>query len=285
MTENIKFTVPPGRRILLLFLMAVAGLCITGILGALLIKIASPDRALAMMRITSVIQDILLLLIPAVATAMIVTRQPARLLALTTSPGPVYYLVAIITLLAATPFMNWVIELNASMHLPDPLDSFMREMETNAGGAIEFMLGPHTAGNLAVSILIVGILAGLCEEVFFRGALQRLMGSSMNGTAAVWITALVFSAVHLQFFGFGPRLLLGAYLGFLLLWSGSIWPSVCVHILNNSLYVILKYFTGTGDLSLGTQEHFWPYIVLSVILTSIGLYFLRRPGGGNGKNE
>ncbi|MDE6395798.1 MAG: CPBP family intramembrane metalloprotease, partial [Muribaculaceae bacterium] len=95
-------------------------------------------------------------------------------------------------------------------------------------------------GSLVVSVLIVGILAGFSEELFFRGALQRLL-SSANGIkpiAAIFISAFIFSFIHFQFYGFFPRLILGIYFGYLLYRTGSLWIPAIVHAFNNSLYII-----------------------------------------------
>ena len=276
--NDITYTMPPARRLLLLALLFVAGLCVAGIVGGLLMDIASPARLLAMTRIATVLQDILMLVVPAVASAVLVTRRPARLLGVDTTPGPAVYIAALLALVCASPAMTAVIEWNASLHLPASMASVeaaLRAMEERAGGAVEFMLGPHTPGNLAVSLLLVGVLAGVSEELFFRGALQRLLGSGqLSPVAAVWVAALVFSAVHLQPFGLVPRLLLGAYFGYLLLWTGSVWVPATVHVANNALYVLLRYFTGSGESDLGAGS---PWVIaVSIILTAVLLGYIYR---------
>jgi len=276
--KSLTYTMPPARRVLLLVLLLVAGLCAAGVLGGLLIAVAPPARLLAMTRIATVLQDLLMLVVPAVATAVLVTRRPARLLAVDTTPGPAVYAAAIGALLAATPVMSAIIEWNASLHLPASMagaEAALRAMEQRAGAAVEFMLGPNTPGNLAVSLLLVAVLAGLSEELFFRGALQRILSSTrLSPVAALWVAALVFSAVHMQPFGLVPRLLLGAYFGYLLLWTGSVWVPVAVHTTNNALYVLLRYFTGSGESDYGTGS---PVVLaVSLALTAALLIFLSR---------
>lgn len=276
--SQIKFLVPPGRRILMLLLTYIVGFVVTGFAASLLLKIGSGGKELAMLRISAVVQDIFMFILPPVITALIITRQPVRLLALGKGPTLTMLLMAVAVMIVSSPFMSWIIELNQSIHLPESLatvEAAMRTMEDNAASAVESMLGPSTPGNLIVNVLLIGIMAGFSEELFFRGGLQRLLSTTrMSPWAAVWISAIVFSALHMQFFGFVPRMLLGAFFGYLLVWSGSVWLPIALHAFNNSMFVILKQVTGSGEPSLGGAESSWYTILISAILTGAGLWLL-----------
>ncbi|MFG6386481.1 MAG: CPBP family intramembrane metalloprotease [Muribaculaceae bacterium] len=276
--SQIKFLVPPGRRILMLLLTYIVGFVVTGFAASLLLKIGSGGKELAMLRISAVVQDIFMFILPPVITALIITRQPVKLLALGKGPTLTMLLMAVAVMIVSSPFMSWIIELNQSIHLPESLatvEAAMRTMEDNAASAVESMLGPSTPGNLIVNVLLIGIMAGFSEELFFRGGLQRLLSTTrMSPWAAVWISAIVFSALHMQFFGFVPRMLLGAFFGYLLVWSGSVWLPIALHAFNNSMFVILKQVTGSGEPSLGGAESSWYTILISAILTAAGLWLL-----------
>lgn len=276
--SQIKFLVPPGRRILMLLLTYIVGFVVTGFAASLLFKIGSGGKELAMLRISAVVQDIFMFILPPVITALIITRQPVKLLALGKGPTLTMLLMAVAVMIVSSPFMSWIIELNQSIHLPESLakvEAIMRTMEDNAAAAVESMLGPSTPGNLIVNVLLIGIMAGFSEELFFRAGLQRLLSTSrMSPWAAVWISAIVFSALHMQFFGFVPRMLLGAFFGYLLVWSGSVWLPIALHAFNNSMYVILMQVTGSGEPSLGGAESSWYAILLSAILTAAGLWLI-----------
>ena len=89
-------------------------------------------------------------------------------------------------------------------------------------------------------------MAGLSEEIFFRGFIQRLfIENKLNHHLAIWFTAILFSAIHLQFFGFVPRVLLGAVLGYLYFYSGNLWLSIIAHTVNNGFAVVMAYITGS----------------------------------------
>ena len=150
-----------------------------------------------------------------------------------------------------------------------------------AQGAVEVLLGGTSYGDLIVGLLIVAVLAGFSEEIFFRGALQRLiMSGPLNHHLAIWLTAFIFSAFHMQFFGFFPRLVLGGYFGYLLYWSRSLWLPVIIHALNNGLVVYFSWkergvegevassFDGFGVDS--------PWLILvSVVLTAATVVLLK----------
>lgn len=280
--SNIRFLVSPWRRIVMLLLTFVIGLVVTGLAGGLLLNMGGPDKAVAMSRIATVIQDIFMLIMPALVTALIVTRQPVKLLALGRMPSAGRVLIAIAVMLLASPAMSWIIELNSSIQLPESLAALeqkMRAMEDSAQATLDFMLGAHTPANLFVNILLIGLLAGFSEELFFRGALQRLINSTgLSATAAIWISAIIFSAIHMQFYGFVPRMLLGVYFGYLLVWSGSVWLPVIVHAFNNSMFLVLKYMTGNGDPSIGAEGSMESVIAIiaSVLATAAGLILLYK---------
>ena len=126
-------------------------------------------------------------------------------------------------------------------------------------------------------------MAGLSEEILFRGTLQQLfLSSGLNRHLAIWITSIIFSAIHMQFFGFVPRLLLGAYFGYLLWWSRSLWLPVIIHAFNNSIVVYSTWKSGEiseggGDSSIDQWGLDSPMLILaSAILTVFIIFRLHR---------
>lgn len=286
--SKINFLVSPGRRLAMLALTFVVGIVVTIVVSKLLFSIGGENKYLAMLRIGAVVQDIFLFIVPALLTAVIVTRQPVRLLALAKLPTPMTSLLAVAVLLFSSPLMSWIIELNNNVHFPESLaglEKQLRVWETANGGTVDSMLGPNTPLNLAINVMIVGIMAGFSEELFFRGALQRLLASTpMRRWAAVWISAALFSALHFQFFGFIPRMLLGAFFGYLLVWSGSVWLPMMLHMFNNSMFVILQYATGHGEPSFDALPR-PASIAISALLTAAGIWLLWRNKINNNQDQ
>lgn len=260
-------------------MMLVVGLCLT-LLGHL------PLDLRASFMIGSCLQSVLVFIFPAFLTALLCSSASGAYLGLKTPVAWRQFIGVIILLALMMPGMNMIIEWNAGMSLPaglEGLERTLREWEDTAADTTEMILGDTGWGGLISGVLIVGCLTGLAEEAFFRGGLQKaMMSSGVNVHVAVWIAALVFSAVHFQFFGFVPRLLLGACFGYLYSYTRSLWVPAFAHALNNSSVVVTAWLAGRGLLDIeidkiGTEggEAVW-IVAGSVIMTAAFLLLWGR---------
>ena len=155
-------------------------------------------------------------------------------------------LLAVAFIMLSLPFINGIAVWNEGLHLPSflfPIESWMRQSEAEAMRMTEAFLIMDTPLDLLINLIIIAIIPAIGEELLFRGLIQKLF-LKWNGKLhlSVWLTAFVFSAVHIQFLGFFPRLLLGAVLGYMLVWSGSLWLPIIAHFTNNAFAVLLTYF-------------------------------------------
>ena len=271
----------PGRGLVFLFGLFLFFYFLVSLVMALLMA-KMPDNMAGALRVATVLQDLMTFILPAVLTAMAVSRLPARFLfvdyALKLWPA----VVAVATLYAAMPWMNCVIEWNRDITFPagmEDIEDMLRSSEAAAEQFTNQILAGTSVGALIVSICIVGLLAGLSEELFFRGAMLRLFTlTRMNIHCAIWLTAFVFSLMHFQFFGFVPRMLLGAFFGYLTWWSRCLWVPVIVHAVNNSTVVCATWTVKRqggqiDELAINSSPGHWAMVVGSLLLTAIGLYF------------
>lgn len=268
------------KRLLLLILLFVVGLSVTGLFSYFIVRMV-PDLTAAM-RISAVVQDLLAFVLPAIVLALLVSRLPARFLQLN-RPRPVALLLAALAVVASIPMINSLVAWNSAIDF-GPLQQSLQQAEASAEAAAEIMLGGSSVADLVMGLLIVGVLAGLSEELFFRGALQRLlMTRPMNPHVAIWLTAFIFSAIHVQFFGFVPRLVLGAMFGYVAWWSGSVWPAVVAHVVNNSVTVTVMWFIKREALESGVENFGameWAPVCLSVAATTLLLVAIRNSCAG-----
>lgn len=277
-----KLRVTPGKSLFLF----VCWWVLATILGSLLISVIG-TATLPRLRCAIVVQDIFLFILPVLLTMVIVAVAPRRLMGIDVRIN--LKMIVLITLAAvvSVPAMNNIVSWNESIHLPQAwsgLESILRNSEDSAKATVESIMGGSSVGDLILSILIMGVLTGFAEELFFRGGLQPLLAAVMrNRHAAVWAAAFIFSAVHLQFFGFFPRLLMGAFFGYLVLWSGSIWASVFAHALNNSLVVINFWLVNRGSVSadvntFGTGGGVGDVtvVILSAVATAAVIWLISR---------
>jgi membrane protease YdiL (CAAX protease family) len=151
----------------------------------------------------------------------------------------------ILSVLVAVPFLNLTYRINQQMIFPEylkSLEEWMRNTEENTNKISEKILYVRNIWDFVLNILIICVLTGIGEEFTFRGILQNLFGKVVrNHHLIIWIVAIIFSAVHFQFYGFVPRMLLGAYLGYLLYYTKNIWVPVLAHFTNNCFSVVCYF--------------------------------------------
>ena len=153
-------------------------------------------------------------------------------------------LVAFIVI-AFMPFDGLVIEWNQNLHLPEtlePIENWIRAKEKGLEGITRFLTTFNTVGQLLVALVVIALIPAIGEETLFRGILQRNIGFwTGNAHIGIWVSAALFSAIHVQFLGFFPRMLLGALFGYLYVWSGTIWVPILAHFVNNGFTVFMVY--------------------------------------------
>ena len=272
-----------SRGILLLICIFIICYMLTAGLMFVLTKVLAGNAA-ASLRIGAIAQDVLMFILPAVAVALICTRRPAQLLCLIHNFNCNWVLIFLVValFLVSIPFLEAIIYWNYHWTwLPPEIDALARNMEEASAQTIKVLMGNNSIMSLIVNILIIGVAAGFSEEIFFRGALLNLTIKTRVGIhLSVWIVAFIFSAMHFQPFGFVPRMLLGAYFGYLLVWSKSLWLPITAHILNNATYVVTAWCQSQkGGLdAIDTEPTLWstPYIVLSAAATVTLLFLLWR---------
>lgn len=292
LTHKASSTALPGlvmkgyfRSVILLFCIFVLMLLLAGIAAGIVLKIfpeGSRDGLLA----ANIVQNVVAFFGSALLTSFFVSNRPFAFMGCTGRLRPITVFNILICFFLGLPFLNELVFLNTQMHLPDWLsgtEQWMRELEDMAGNKVDALLQVSSIGALIVNLLVIGLLTGFCEELFFRGMLQRLLGAGgMNRHLAVWLAAFVFSLLHFQFFGFLPRLLLGAFFGYILLWTGSIWASAIAHAIFNSITVVTVWLSTRGintDIveSIGISHNGFPWIAaISLLLTLVYIYVQRR---------
>ena len=274
----LSFNVDEGRR--LLFFICVSAVCL--VMTSVVIAIVLRTPTTPHLRIAAILQDLLMFVVPTIATAVIVTRYPARLLMIDSRPTAFGILLTVLAIIVMIPFMNVIVAWNESIRLPESmsaLEEFMKNAEANAAAMTRQLMGTDTIGSIIMSILIIGLLAGFSEEFFFRGALQRLLSTAgMNIHVAVWLTAFIFSAVHTQFYGFVPRMLLGAMFGYMAVWSGSLWIAVIAHATNNSLVVIAQSVADSGGADINQMATVATPLSMAIavisLMSTVGIMYM-----------
>jgi membrane protease YdiL (CAAX protease family) len=287
----------PGMKLLLILGLALTGTVLFSILGIVLIAliyhvnlIANPGlmnnvedpNVVAALKLLQTASALGTFVLPSVVYARMNDKRPFKFLNLNRIPRLVWAGIAFCLTICASPLINLMSELNSRMVLPGFLsgvEKWMKESEAQAEKMTEAFMNVDGITGLVINLFIIGLLAAVGEELLFRGVLQRILKEWMKNThAAVWLTAIIFSAIHMQFFGFLPRMVIGAMLGYLYEWSGSLFIPMVAHFTNNAFSVVVTYLIQHKSLpkqadNVGSTSDDLMYIIISLVLCS-GLVFL-----------
>jgi len=212
---------------------------------------------LGFMRLTQMLNQVGFFLIPPFLFAFLSERFPVSFLGFN-KPRIIHIVAALLLLLAAGPLTGYLTEWNERLILPPQLSGLANWMRTSEDTALKLtnrLLNAPGATSLIVNIIMIGLLPSLGEELLFRSALIGIFRKIFRGIhLPVIISAFLFSALHLQFFGFLPRFMLGLLFGYLFVWSGSVWIPVIAHFINNSSVVIASYLYNNGISAIPADE-------------------------------
>ncbi len=182
-------------------------------------------------------------------------------------------------IIAISPITEW----NMSVEFPESLKSleqWLRSKEDSAAEMTKLMTNFESFGGFLLGLLVIAVFAGVGEEFVFRGLIQNeLYRGSKNIHLAIWISAILFSAFHLQFFGFLPRVLLGALFGYLYYWSGNLWIPIIGHFFNNGFLLTMVYLQSLGVSKIDMEdETSAPLSLVAVCAVAVFalLYFFKR---------
>lgn len=120
--------------------------------------------------------------------------------------------------------------------------------------AVMSMIFPESAGAVTdafdgimdngvwISLLVIAITPAICEEMMFRGYIYSAMKNRYKTVTAILIVAAVFGVYHMSIVKFLTTGLLGGMLCYAVYATGSIFPSMLMHCLNNMISVLVYYY-------------------------------------------
>jgi len=289
----------PLTRLIFTILLTISCFLVTFILGILLanpvfkvdlfnsfpaINDYSDPSTINLLKYLQIIQSFGLFIIPPLLAGYFFERNSIAYLKINRSSRPLIYLLVLVIMFAALPLINEMVLFNEAMRLPEffkGVEDWMRSMENEAAQLTDAFMKTNSTEGFIVNMIMIAVLPAIGEEFLFRGLLQRLFNEWIkNIHIAIFIAAFLFGAMHLQFYGILPRMMLGVLFGYLFYWSGSIWIPVFAHFINNASAVIVAYLANrqvisSGYESFGSTDNIF-LLIGSIVFTGILLILVFR---------
>ena len=266
----------------------VSAAVITGVYGLAVFKsmgvlsAGTSPEVLNALKIFQSFSSIFLFLAPPVFFAYLIVREPDEYLKANIRFPVSLMVIVLLIMFASAPLMEVLVNINQRMVFPHFLKGvydWMRNSEDEATRATTILLKMNNLPDVIINMIMIAVLPAVAEEFMFRGAIQTIFTRwTKNPHWGIWIAAILFSAMHMQFFGFLPRLLLGVFFGYFVLWSGSIWTSVWGHFINNGTAVVVTYLYQQKKITVNPDnQHVFNYgaYAFSLIIT-VFLFLIYR---------
>jgi hypothetical protein len=255
----------------------------------LMTSITTPDannpQSIIILKYFQVVQALGVFIVPPFILAWLFQGEILVYLKLNKGVNLATLLLVALLSITAMPLINLTGELNSNLQLPEWLsgvETWMKNTEEKAAELTELFLKVDGISGLFFNIFMIAVLPAIGEELLFRGVVQRIFTHwTKNSHWGIWIAAILFSALHMQFYGFIPRMLLGALFGYLLLWSGSMWLPIAAHFLNNAVAVVGMYMIDKGTIKpefeeIGSTGDSVYLSVVSIAFVALLLWLIKR---------
>ncbi|MBV9960702.1 MAG: CPBP family intramembrane metalloprotease [Parafilimonas sp.] len=188
------------------------------------------------------ISTFLFMAVPAFVFARIMNRNAFKYIGFNAaiSGKQVFVIIGIvlvcIILSGALSMLNQIIPLSKS------LEAYFKTKEQEYDKVVTGMAQMKTTSQYILSLIVIALMPAIFEEMLFRGALQPVMISlTKNVFIGIFLTGILFSAMHGSYYGFLPRLALGVIIGYIYYTSKNLWLSVCAHFLYNAIGITQMY--------------------------------------------
>ena len=280
----------PGLALLKLLVLVVSGMFLFSMLGLLVgsffykqsvLSISSMNESVGFLRIVQLFSSVGSFALPAWWFAKREGYQAPSFFKLNTPTSIPLFVLTGILFYCSAGFFQWTIDVNNAMHLPaflDDVEKWMRQQEDQLATLTQRFLYMPTTVDLVINLLMIALIPAIGEELLFRGCLQPIFGRlAKNAHVGIWLAAIVFSAIHLQFYGFIPRMLLGALFGYLYYYGNSMWYPILGHFLNNGSAVVAVFIYQQNGLSVAEamkQDGAGRFHLISVVLSAVITIFL-----------
>lgn len=243
-------------------------------------EMTNPAYYTAMMVIQGV-TTLALFFLPVIFYAKICYHNSSKFMGTNTTISWKQVIWVVVLLILVFPVGGALAELNRIIPIPKDWAVYFQQKEDARKVQESIFININTFPKYLLSMLIIAILPAIFEEFFFRAGMQNLFTRWFGGpVAAILLTSVIFSLVHLSYYGFLVRFALGVVLGLIYYYSGSIWLSVLLHFLFNGIQVSAMYSAKTTDYvkTKDLEENFplWAGAIALVVLIIVVIQFKKE---------
>jgi membrane protease YdiL (CAAX protease family) len=290
-----KEEINPFLQLLLLLFYAVAGGLVFGILAIVIILViyglgmvsnldlllAGDPKYINGLKIIQILSSIGTFILPPIVLALTERKKLTDFYGFK-QPKFLFIILVLAIMIVSMPFMEWTVIWNQKMVLPDflqKIEEWMKEKEAVAMKMTIQLITVRSNFDFIVNLVMIAVLPAIGEELMFRGGVQRSLNRAFNNPhLAIWLSAIIFSAIHLQFYGFVPRMLLGAGFGYLYYYSGSIWYAILAHFINNAYAVCAAFYMQKHHMPLDKADEpigfpWYGYLISAIITIALFKFF------------
>ena len=271
-----------GSRIFIFILLVVFGAVFGSVLASAVALLSHGSLSdVANLRIAQICSQVVGFVMPPLFYAALVKEKPLDYLGF--KKMPVIALLGVVAMFTVLPFNSLVTEWNESFTLPESmagLEEYFRMVQDMADDLMKKFLDVETVGGLVTNILMIAALAAIGEELLFRSVIQPFMiRICRNAFVGILVTSVLFSAMHFEFYGFIPRIILGIMLGYMFYITGSIWSSMLMHFVNNATIVVLYYLNFNKIIELdvenfGSSENV--FMIIGSVVVTLAIFVVYR---------
>ncbi|MBB6237597.1 hypothetical protein HDC90_002219 [Pedobacter sp. AK013] len=286
-----KEEINPFLQLLLLLFYAVAGGLVFGLLAVAIVLmiyglgivsnldllLAGDPKYIGGFKVIQILSSIGTFILPPIALAL-TERKKVTEFYLFRQPKFLLVVLVLAIMILSMPFMEWTVIWNQKMVLPDflhKIEQWMKEKEAIAMKITIQLITVRSNFDFIVNLLMIAVIPAIGEELMFRGGVQRSLNRAFeNPHVAIWLSAIIFSAIHVQFYGFVPRMLLGAGFGYLYYYSGSIWYAMLAHFINNAYAVCAAFYMQKHHMPLDKADEpigfpWYGYLISAIITIAL----------------
>lgn len=261
------------ERLFILLALIIIGLILGTVIGLAYVFITkSNPQDLNSLRFMQISSQLFTFVFPPIAYAFLVKEKPVNALGLKNAKI-LWLLIGTAMIFAIMPLNSILAEWNAGLKLPESLsalEQMIKDMQESASAMIEKFVSVDTIGGLILNLFMIAGLAALGEELLFRSIIQTsLIKICKNAHVGILIASAIFSFIHLEFYGFVPRLILGMLLGYMFYFSGSIWIPMLMHFLNNGTVVLIYFLNNKGITNIDVDtfgQTSIPILIVSIVV-------------------